>query len=38
MSDQLPDPGLTRIYRLEATVGQPLTSERPPRGTAAPCP
>ncbi|MGH2963881.1 MAG: DUF3237 domain-containing protein [Solirubrobacterales bacterium] len=24
MSDQLPDPRLTRIYRLEATLGQPL--------------
>jgi hypothetical protein len=24
MSDQLPDPRLTRVYRLEATVGQPL--------------
>jgi hypothetical protein len=24
MSDQLPDPRLTRIFRLEATLGQPL--------------
>ena len=24
MSDQLPDPRLTRIYRLEATLGEPL--------------
>jgi hypothetical protein len=24
MSDQLPDPCLTRIYRLEATLGEPL--------------
>src|SRR5947199_9408881 len=24
MSNQLPDPHLTRVYRLEATLGQPL--------------
>jgi len=24
MSDRLPDPSLTRVYRLEATVGEPL--------------
>jgi hypothetical protein len=24
MSDLLPDPSLTRVYRLEATLGQPL--------------
>jgi Protein of unknown function (DUF3237) len=24
MSDRLPDPSLTRLYRLEATVGEPL--------------
>src|ERR1700746_2093472 len=31
-SDQLPEPRLTRIYRLEATLGQPLDLGERPQG------
>ena len=31
MNNRLPDPRLTKIYRLEATVGEPQDSARSPR-------
>jgi hypothetical protein len=31
--DRLPEPRLTRVYRLEATLGQPLDLGERPQGT-----
>ena len=38
MSALLPEPSLTRVYRLEATVGEPLDLGDMPRATGASCP
>jgi hypothetical protein len=38
MSDLLPDPSLTRVYRLEATLGEPLDLGDLPRAAGASCP
>lgn len=37
MSDRLPEPRLTRVYRLEAMLGEPLISARSPKASAVPC-
>ena len=36
-SGRLPEPRLTRVYRLEATLGQPLDLGEGRRATAASC-
>ena len=37
MTDQLPDPRLSKVYRLEATLGQPLISATSSKATGASC-
>jgi hypothetical protein len=37
MSARLPDPSLTRVYRLEATLGEPLDLGNLARATGASC-